>query len=252
MPGRWLLMLASAALLFASAPMHAAVKTQIVHYPSGDSTISGFLALPQSHGKHPALVVIHEWWGLQPWVKEQAEKFAAQGYVALAVDLYRGQSTIDPAVARKLVSALPRDRAIADLQAAFAYLASRPDVDSSKIGDVGWCFGGGWALQLAIHQPKLAACAVNYGSLPTDSAEIDAIRCPVLGNFAGLDRGITPAKVQAFEAAMKRAGKSVNVKIYANDNHAFENPANKTGYRAGDAANAWQRMVAFFHRNLGG
>lgn len=227
-----------------------AVKTGMVSYRSGNQTVHGFLALPGTPGRHPALVVIHEWWGLVPWVKQQAEKFAAAGYVALAVDLYRGKSTDQPQVARELVRTLPPARAMRDLQAAFAYLASRPDVEPEKIGDVGWCFGGGWALRLAVHQPRLAASAVNYGTLPTSAAAIEAIHCPVLGNFGELDRGITPAKVHAFQAAMKKAGKSINVKIYPGAGHAFENPANKRGYRAAAAANAWERMVAFFNRTL--
>jgi carboxymethylenebutenolidase len=247
---KWGLVLALAGLLGASLTAHAAVKTETVSYKSGEETVRGFLATPGTPGKHPGLVVIHEWWGLRPWVKQQAEKFAAAGYVALAVDLYRGQSTDEPAEARKLVQALPRERALGDLQAAFSYLASRPDVEAGKIGSVGWCFGGGWSLQLAIHQPKLAACIVNYGALPTDAADIEAIRCPVLGNFAALDRGITPEKVRAFEAAMKKAGKLIDVKIYEGANHAFENPHNKTGYRPEAAADAWQRMAAFFHRTL--
>jgi carboxymethylenebutenolidase len=250
MRAKWPLALALAGLLAACGSAQAAVRSQTVSYKSGEETVRGFLALPDTPGKHPALVVIHEWWGLRPWVKEEAEKFAAEGYVALAVDLYRGQSTDLPAEARKLVQALPRDRALRDLEAAFAYLASRHDVEPGRIGAVGWCFGGGWALRLAIHQPKLAACAVNYGELPTDTASIEAIRCPVLGNFAALDRGITPEKVHAFQAAMQKAGKSIDVKIYPEANHAFENPHNKSGYRPQAAADAWQRMLAFFQQTL--
>ncbi len=228
----------------------AAVRTQTVRYKSGDEMVSGYLAEPETPGKHPALILIHEWWGLVPWVKQQTRKFAAAGFVALAVDLYRGQTATTPAAARKLVMSLPRDRAMRDLQAAFAHLASRRNVEAEKIGVVGWCFGGGWALRLAVRQPRLAACAVNYGELPTKPEEIQAIRCPVLGNFGALDPGITPAKVRAFEGAMKQAGKSINVKIYSGASHAFENPNNKTGYRPEAAADAWNRMVTFFDKTL--
>jgi carboxymethylenebutenolidase len=246
----WVLAGVLAVALGASTNLSAAVKTETVSYRSGNETVKSYLALPGTPGRHPALVVIHEWWGLMPWVKEQTRKFAAAGYVALAVDLYRGKSTHDPKVALELVRSLPPQRAMSDLKAAFAYLAARPDVEPGKIGDVGWCFGGGWALRLAIHEPRLAACAINYGELTTDAKAIEAIRCPVLGNFAALDRGITPEKVRAFEAAMKKAGKSINVKIYPDANHAFENPGNKKGYRPKAAADAWQRMVAFFNRTL--
>lgn len=250
MKAKWVWVATLVSLFGACANTRAAIKTETVTYKSGNETVTGYLALPGTPGRHPALIVIHEWWGLVPWVKEQSDKFAERGYVALAVDLYRGKSTDQPQVARELSSTLPPERAMRDLQAAFAYLSARPDVEPGRIGDVGWCFGGGWALRLASAEPKLAACAVNYGELPTDAATIQAIRCPVLGNFGALDPGITPAKVQAFESAMRKDGKSINAKIYPGASHAFENPNNKTGYRPQAAANAWGRMVAFFNRTL--
>ncbi len=250
MKAHWAFAALLAAVLGAGTSAGAAVKTRMVSYKSGNETVQGFLAIPGTPGRHPALIVIHEWWGLMPWVKEQSEKFAAAGYVSLAVDLYRGKSTDQPQVARELASALPPDRALRDLDAAFHYLATRRDVDPREIGDVGWCMGGGWALRLATREPRLAACAVNYGELPTSASAIAAIRCPVLGNFGALDRGITPEKVRAFEAAMKQAGKPFDAKIYPDANHAFENPGNKTGYRPEDAADAWSRMLAFFQRTL--
>jgi carboxymethylenebutenolidase len=149
-----------------------------------------------------------------------------------------------------MATTLAPDRAMRDLEAAFNYLASRNDVEASKIGTAGWCFGGGWALRLATHEPGLAACAVNYGELTTDPAAIDAIRCPVLGIFGAEDQVIPPAKVRAFEAAMKKAGKSVDVKIYAGAGHAFETSTDKDRYRPQASADAWTRMIAFFHRTL--
>lgn len=250
MKAHWAIAAVLAAVLGSGTSASAAVKTRMVAYKSGNETVHGFLAIPGTPGRHPGLVVIHEWWGLVPWVKEQTEKFAAAGYVALAVDLYRGKSADQPQMARELASTLPAARALRDLNAAFHYLAGRRDVEPNQIGDVGWCMGGGWALRLAIEQPRLAACAVNYGELPTSPAAIAAIRCPVLGNFGALDPGITPAKVRAFESAMKQAGKPMDAKIYPDASHAFENPANKTGYRPGDAADAWNRMLAFFQRAL--
>jgi len=226
------------------------IKTEDVTFKSGGETVSGYLARPESAGRHPALVVIHEWWGLNDWVKEQAQKFAEQGYVALAPDLYRGKVATDPSMAHELSRGMPQDRAVGDLTAAFAYLASRADVDKSKIGSVGWCMGGGLSLQLAVHEPQLAACVVNYGAMPTDAIEIQKIRAPVLGNFGADDRGIPPDAVRAFEAALKAAGKSADMKIYDGAGHAFENPNNKAGYRAEAAADAWKRMVEFFDKML--
>jgi len=228
----------------------AATKTETVSYKSGSETVSGYLALPEGAGRHPALIVIHEWWGLNDWVKEQAQKFAAQGYVALAVDLYRGQVGTTPDEAHVLSRGLPDDRGLRDLEAAFAYLASRPDVDAAKIGSIGWCMGGSWSIKLAEDQPKLAAFAVNYGSLPTDPALIEKIKAPMLGNFGANDKGIPPDSVRAFETAMKSVGKTTDIKIYDGAGHAFQNPNNKDGYRAEATADADQRIAAFFQKYL--
>src|SRR5271170_3033797 len=206
-------------------------KTQTVEFPSGKETVGGFLAVPEKPGTYPGLIVIHEWWGLNDWVKEETEKLAEQGYVALAVDLYRGKSAADPSDAHELMRGLPQDRAIRDMEAAFQYLSTRKDVKPGRIGSIGWCMGGGLSLQLAIHQPRLAACVVNYGSLPTDPNDIQQIIAPVLGNFGADDKGITPADVQAFEKTMRGLNRRIDVKIYPGAGHAFENPNNTTGYR---------------------
>jgi carboxymethylenebutenolidase len=229
----------------------AAPKTETVNFPSGKDTISGFLAVPDKPGQHPALIVIHEWWGLNDWVKEQTEKLAAQGYLALAVDLYRGKVAADASEAHELMRGLPQDRAIRDLQAAFAYLGTRKEARADRIGSIGWCMGGGLSLQLAIHQPHLAACVVNYGSLPTDPNDIQQIIAPVLGNFGAEDRGITPADVNAFEKTMRGLNRRVDFKIYDGAGHAFENPNNTTGYRPEAAANAWSRTLEFLRKALG-
>ncbi|MCL5006348.1 MAG: dienelactone hydrolase family protein [Acidobacteria bacterium] len=221
------------------------VKTETVHFGSGPETAAGYLALPTSPGRHPALVVIQEWWGLNDWVKEQTREFARQGYVALAPDLYHGQVTTEPEEARKLKESMPKERALRDLEAAFDYLAARSDVNSSKIGSIGWCMGGGLSLQLAIHEPRLAACVVNYGALPTDPDSIRKIHAPVLGNFGAEDRSIPPAAVHAFEKAMKSEGKRFDAKIYEGAGHAFENPNNKAGYRPEAAREAKARTLSF-------
>ena len=239
-----------AGLLIGAGTAQSAVTTQTVTYKSGNEQVSGFLALPGTLGKHPGLVVIHEWWGLTPWVKEEAQKFAALGYVALAVDLYRGKSTSDPMVAHELARGVPHDRGIRDLKAGFDYLASRPDVIPQKIGSVGWCMGGGWSIDLAENEPTLAACAVNYGALPADADTMARIQAPVLGNFGALDHGIPPSAVAAFVKGMKAQGKQVDAKVYPDCGHAFENPNNKNGYRPVAAEDAWNRMVAFFSHTL--
>jgi carboxymethylenebutenolidase len=240
-----LLFVAFALLLRADPP-----RTETVSYKSGNETVSGFLALPAGHGKHPGIVVTHEWWGLNDQIKDETKKLAEQGYVALAVDLYRGKVATTPEEAHELMRGVPDDRGMRDLEAAFSYLAARRDVEASKIASIGWCMGGGWSIKLAMNEPKLAACIVNYGSLPTEISSIEKIHAPVLGNFGADDRGITPDSVHAFEAAMKAAGKSVDVKIYAGAGHAFQNPNNKASYRPEATADAWARMTAFLKKTL--
>lgn len=223
---------------------------QAITFPCGTSTAQGILYLPQTPGQHPALVVIHEWWGLNDWIKQEASAYAAKGYVALAVDLYHGKVASDPETAHELSRGLPQDQGVRDLEAAFQFLAARTDVKRDRIGAVGWCMGGGYALQLAIAEPALKAVAVNYGALATDKSTLARIHAAVLGNFGGQDQGIPPDAVHNFEAAMQSLGKPVNVKIYPDAGHAFENPNNKTGYRAEDAADALARLDRFFAAKL--
>ena len=198
----------------------------------------------------PALIVIHEYWGLNDWVKEQASKLADQGYEALAIDLYRGKVATTPDMAHELMRGVPEDRAKRDLHAAFEFLQSQPNVKKNRIGAIGWCMGGGYALDVALQEATLAADVINYGHLATDPAAIDKINSPILGLFGGQDNGITPDDVHKFEAAMKQAGKRIDIKIYDNAGHAFENPNNKDGYRAADAADAWKRISDFLAANL--
>jgi len=190
-------------------------------------------------------VVIQEWWGLNDWGKERTEKLAGQGFVSLAVDLYHGKAVSDPVEAHELSRGMPQDRAIKDLKAAFDYLENRPDVKKEAIGVIGWCMGGGLAVQLAVHDPRVRACVVNYGALPTDPGDLQNIGAPILGNFGADDKGITPDDVKAFEQSMSKLHKFVNLKIYDNAGHGFENPNNTDAYRPEAAADAWNRTVFF-------
>jgi carboxymethylenebutenolidase len=237
-------------LLLASAAVASPVSQREVSYPSGNETIHGILFTPAAKGKLPALVVIHEWWGLNEWVKEQAQKLAEQGYVALAVDLYRGKSTDDPDVAHQLSRGLPEDRGMRDLRAAVAFLQSQKEVNPKRVGSIGWCFGGGWSLALAENEPTLKAAVINYGELSSDSATLKPINAAVLGIFGAQDKGITPSDVNRFEKQMKDLGKKIEVKSYPDAGHAFENPNNKKGYRREDAQDAWKLTVAFLKENL--
>jgi carboxymethylenebutenolidase len=236
------------AALFASTAFAAEGKR--VSYKSGDETVQAILYKPAGKGPFPAIIVIHEYWGLNDWVKDQAAKLADQGYVALAVDLYRGKVATTPDMAHELMRGVPEDRAKRDLHAAFEFLQSQPDVKKDHIGAIGWCMGGGYALDVALQEPTLAADVINYGHLATDPEAIKKINAPILGLFGGQDQGIPPADVKKFGETLDKMGKKIDVKIYADAGHAFENPNNKTGYRPDDATDAWKRTVAFLAENL--
>jgi carboxymethylenebutenolidase len=236
------------ASLFLSTAFAADGKT--VSYKSGDETVQGILYTPTGKGPFPGIIVIHEWWGLNDWMKEQGSKLADQGYVALAIDLYRGKVATTADEAHEIMRGVPEDRAKRDLGAAFDYLASQPNVKKDRIGAIGWCMGGGYSLDVALEEPTLAADVINYGHLATDPETLKKINAPILGIFAGQDKGITPDDVHKFESQMKQLGKTIDIKIYDDAGHAFENPNNKEGFRATDAADAWDRTVKFLSATL--
>jgi carboxymethylenebutenolidase len=227
-----------------------AASSKEVSYKSGDETVKGLLYTPAGKGPFPGIVVMHEWWGLNDWVKEQAGKLADQGYAALAIDLYRGKVADNPDTAHQLMRGVPEDRAARDLHAAFEFLRSQPNVRKDRIGSIGWCMGGGYSLNLALNEPALTAAVINYGHLATDPAALQKINAAILGNFGGQDKGIPPEDVKKFEETLKKQGKKVDVKIYPDAGHAFQNPNNKEGYRPEDTADAWQRTVAFLNDTL--
>jgi carboxymethylenebutenolidase len=145
---------------------------------------------------------------------------------------------------------VPEDRALRDLRAAYDFLAALRNVKKDRIGSIGWCMGGGYSLDAALAEPQLAAAVINYGRLATEPSDLKKINAPILGLFGGQDRGITPDDVKKFQQSMEQLGKKVEVKIYPDAGHAFENPNNKTGYRPEAAADAWQRTVSFLATTL--
>lgn len=235
-------------LLLATSSLAATSRN--VSYKSGDESVQGILYAPEGKGPFPAILVIHEWWGLNDWVKEQAGKLSDQGYVTLAVDLYRGKVATTPDEAHEIMRGVPEDRAKRDLHAAFEFVKSQPNVKKDRIGSIGWCMGGGYSLDVALGDPTLKADVINYGHLVTDPSSVEKIQASVLGIFGAQDRGIPVEDVKKFESLMKEKGKKVEIVIYPDAGHAFENPNNKAGYRAEDAADAWKRTVDFFASTL--
>jgi len=221
-----------------------------VSYKSGDETVNAILYTPQGKGPFPAIVVIHEWWGLNDWVKEEASKLADQGYMALAIDLYRGKVATTPDEAHEIMRGVPQDRATRDLLAATGYLRAQKNVDPKRVGSIGWCMGGGYSLDLALNDPKLKAAVINYGHLATEEASLKKIDAAILGIFGGQDRGIPVVDVNKFESQLKATGKTAEIHIFPDAGHGFENPNNKQGYRADDAAQAWKLTVDFLANHL--
>ncbi|HEY7154804.1 MAG TPA: dienelactone hydrolase family protein [Gemmataceae bacterium] len=249
-----------AILLFASAaPVWAAdlkVKTSDITFKSGDEEIKGFLAEPEGKGPFPAIVVIQEWWGLTDWIKDNAKRLAAQGYVTLAPDLYRGKVADKPEVASQLSRGLPRDRAVRDLRAAVDTLAAKGNVNKERLGSIGWCMGGGYSLQLALNDKRVKACAMCYGRPVTEADMLKPLNATILGIFGEEDRGIPPAMVEKFEAALKSAGKKTEAIKEFKAGHGFMRPGEgamkNPAYREGPAKEAWQDIDRFFAKTLKG
>jgi len=227
----------------------AGVTSEDVTFRSGGDSVGGYLARPLGKGPFPTILLIHEWWGLEAWVKQNADRFARKGYVALAVDLYRGKSTTDPKVARKLKGSVPAERAVRDMKAALSYLRTRPFVRADRVGAIGWCMGGGYALKLAT-EAKVDACVICYGRLVTDSAKIRRIAGPVLGIFGDRDRAIPVGAIHTFGMALAGAGVPHKILIYPGGRHAFMNARNPERHHAEATRKAWQEIDAFFSRTL--
>jgi carboxymethylenebutenolidase len=222
---------------------------QMVEFPVNGKTGAGYLATPAS-GSGPGVVVIQEYWGLVPHIRSIADRFAAEGLVALAPDLYHGEATRSPDEAGKLMMALNIDRTEKDLRGAIAYLLSRPEVQGGTVGTVGFCMGGQLSLFAACANPQVGACVDFYGIHPGVTPDIQALRAPVLGFFAENDSYVPPEAVHRLERGLKSAGKSADFTIYPGADHAFFNDTRPEVYHAGYAAETWARTVAFLRSHL--
>ncbi|MCB1008354.1 MAG: dienelactone hydrolase family protein, partial [Acidobacteria bacterium] len=198
----------------------------------------------------PGLIVIQEWWGLNDNVRAMARRFAGEGYVVLAVDLYEGKTAATPDEASAIMQASMKDpaRLTDNLRQAYAFLKDRADAE--RVGVVGWCFGGGWALDTALDLgKKLDAAVMYYGRVRTDPKELAPLAAPLLGHFGALDQGIPVDGVHAFEKALHDAHKDATIYIYENADHAFANPTGSR-YQEAAATLSWQRTTEFFARHL--
>jgi len=211
---------------------------------------SAYLSLPKGKtAPLPGLLVIHEWWGLNEHIQHWADRLAEDGYAALAVDLYGGKTTKTPEEAAAAMKAVNDEQARKTLHAAHEFLLKDARIKASKTGSIGWCFGGAWSLDVAIHEPELDAAVIYYGRLVTDPAALRPIKAELLGIFGNKDKAIPPEKVNAFEAALKEAGVKATIYRYDAD-HAFANPSGQR-YDEKSAADAWSKVRPFLADKLG-
>ncbi len=225
---------------------------QTIAYIEGDAETRGYLAVPGGDGPFPALILIHEWNGLADRVRQVADAFADEGYVALAADLYRGRTGTNRDENMALVQEArgDMDAVIANLDAAQRFLKNRPDV-TGKVGVMGWCFGGGIALSYALGGEHHDATAIFYGSLIEDPAELARISHPVYGTFAEMDQGIPPDQVERFAAALDSIGIENDIHVYDAVNHGFWLRVEEDReLREEPAADAWSRLKQFMARVL--
>jgi carboxymethylenebutenolidase len=243
-----------ALLLLAGGLARAAeVKGEEVTFSSGDEKIKGFLAVPEGKGPFPAIVVIQEWWGLTDWIKDNAKRLAKDGYVCLAPDLYRGKVAKDFKTAGSLMGGMPQDRALRDLKGAVDYLAKHDKVNKEKIGVIGWCMGGGLALQSALADKRVAACVMCYGRVVTDGDKLKSLNATVLGIFGKEDKGIPIDDVRKFGKALKEEGKKLAAIHEYDAGHGFMRDAKENkAYNAEAAKAAWKEIDKFFAKTLKG
>jgi len=201
----------------------------------------------------PAVIMIHEWLGLNEHIKNQADILAKEGYVVLAVDLYRGEVAADSNRAMELTSSVRNNSASAidNLQSAVNYVKSLEMVDGSRIASLGWCFGGDWSLQLALNSSEnpLAATIVYYGRPVTDTASLSSISWPILGIFGDQDQAIPVESVKQFTSALNASGVTNEIYLYEGVGHAFANPSGDN-YASKETADAWQKTIGFLRTYL--
>lgn len=234
------------------------LQNSTVHY---FEDADGYLVHPVQQGsettnasKLPAVIMIHENKGLNDHIKNMANLLARQGYVVLAVDLFKGEVSVDPNDTRRMVQSVRNnsEHAISNLQTAVKYVGSLPNVDSSKVASIGWCFGGGQSLQLALNSQDhpLAATILYYGApLITDKGNLSKIKWPVLGIFGDQDRGIPVEQVNQFKASLDEVGITNEIQIYPGVGHAFANPSG-ANYAPNETEDAWKKTLSFLKTYL--
>lgn len=213
----------------------------------GDELVYGYFVAPADMFEPlPAVIMIHEWWGLNDNIRAMANRLAGHGYIVLAVDLYGGKVATSPAEARQYMLNVVEDpeSAKANIRSAFEFVSET--AGAPKVGSVGWCFGGGWSLNTAMLFPDdLDAAVIYYGQVTDDEDKLRPVNSPILGLFAGEDKGIKVESVEAFDTALSRLRKDHTIHVYPGVGHAFANPTGNN-YNETAAKDAWRRTLDFF------
>lgn len=229
----------------------AAPSGTAIHYMPGDTATTGYLAVPEGDGPFPAVVLIHEWNGLVDRVRQVADAMAAEGYLALAVDLYRGQVGTSPDENRALMASVEPDAIIANLNQAVTVLRERDDV-TGKVATMGWCYGGGVALSYAVGGEQHDGTAIFYGRLVEDPEQLRRIDHEIYGTFAAEDQGIPPDQVERFATALRDIGIDNDIHVYDAVAHGFWLYVERDREDAEPAAtDAWERLKAYLDRTVG-
>ena len=230
----------------------AILAHETIEFAANGGTASGYLAKPVEGGPYPGVVVIQEWWGLNPNICDIANRIAAEGYVALAPDLFHGAVTAEPDEAQKLMMTLQEPNALVDMSGAVSALQARDDVRADRIGVTGFCLGGGMSLLLAMNNPAVTAAAPFYGVPGAGMGDAGQIQGAVMGFFAGRDEWINAEVVESIGSALNDAGVRNQIHMYPDSDHGFFNDTSPDVHDPEAAADAWDKLKAFFAAELQG
>lgn len=219
------------------------VDNELIQYYEG---ALGYYAKPKVEGSYPGVVMIHEWWGLNRNIKDMADRLASNGYLVLAVDLYNGKVAQTSDEARELTSSLDQEKALNNMKAAIEFLRKDGAV---KLASLGWCFGGGQSLQLALSGQELDATVIYYGTLVTDTEKLSVIKWPVLGIFGETDTSIPVETVNEFYQSLQKLNIENEIKVYPGVGHAFANPSGQN-YAPNETKEAWNKTLVFLNESL--
>jgi carboxymethylenebutenolidase len=229
------------------------LSDRTVSYPSDGVTMAGYMVGPKAKGRYPAVIVVQEWWGINEHIKDVARRLAREGYAAIAPDLYSRlghKVTKDPDEAGKLMQALQQADGLKDLNATVTYLKSLDSVDPNRIGVIGFCMGGSYALMLPCTTREIKAAVPFYGQVPDPDTPLKNLAAPMFYIYGEDDGWITKAEVQRLRDALRKYNKPGEVVTYPGCPHAFFNDTRKEVYRPAEAQDAWKRALAFFRQHL--